>query len=39
MFELHLTVTCANAAGGEHFMFSGDLVKHVVTFADVDTFY
>jgi len=34
-----LTVTCFNVANSGHFMFSGDLAKLAVTFADVDKFH
>jgi len=40
MFDLFtLTVTCLNVANSGHFMFSSDLAKLAVTFADVGRFY
>jgi len=36
---LHFTVTCLNVVNSGHFVFSGDLAKLVVRFADVGRFY
>jgi len=36
---LHLTVTCLNVDTSRHFMFSSELAKLALTFADVDRFY
>jgi len=36
---MHFTVTCLNVVNSVHFMFSGDLAKLAITFADVDGFY
>jgi len=36
---LHCTVTCLNVVNSGHFMFSGDIVKVAVTYANVDGLY